>query len=152
LDRLIGEPGTFGPPARRTHPMSNRRSGFTMIEFLVILAILAFLLGILIPFVGQIRSASARQQSINNLRQQALALHNCHDAYKSMPPIVGAFPAQANNQGTLFFYLLPFLEEDNLFRRAEGSVWKNGTLSTPLALFLDGRDKSAPSGNRYKGW
>jgi uncharacterized protein DUF1559 len=31
-------------------------------------------------------------------------------------------------------------------------VWKNGTLGTPLSVFLDARDKSAPPGNRYKGW
>ena len=52
----------------------------------------------------------------------------------------------------MFFYLLPFIEQDNLFRQADGSVWKNGTLGKPLPIFLDGRDKSAPPGNRYKGW
>src|SRR6516162_5529410 len=134
---------------------SNRscRFGLTMIEFLVILAILAFLLGMLLPFVGMMRSVSARNQSSNNLRQQVLALHNCHDSFKGMPPIVGSFPAgQDKTQGTLFFYLLPFLEQDNLYRQAEGSVWKNGTLGMPLSIFLDPRDKSAPPGNRYKGW
>ena len=55
---------------------------------------------------------------------------------QGVPPIVGAFPAQTNTQGTLFFYLLPFLEQDNLYRQAEGSVWKKGTLGTPLPIFL----------------
>ncbi|HMF16570.1 MAG TPA: DUF1559 domain-containing protein [Gemmataceae bacterium] len=132
--------------------MRTKRSAFTMIEFLVILGILAFLFGLMLGFVASVGSASKQAQSINNLRQQVLALHNCHDAYKGMPPIVGAFPAQAKNQGTLFFYLLPFLEQDNLFRQAEGSVWKNGTMGKPVPIFLDGRDKSAPPGNRYKGW
>lgn len=123
-----------------------------MIEFLVILAMLAFLLGLALSFLRGVASASAQTQSSNNLRQQMLALHNCHDVYKGMPPIVGAFPAQTNNTGTLFFYILPFVEQDNLFRQAEGSVWKNNALSTRLALFIDQRDKSAPEGNRYKGW
>jgi type II secretory pathway pseudopilin PulG len=130
----------------------SRGSAFTMVELLVILAILAFVLGVLFPFFMTVRSVSARQQSTNNMRQQILALHNCEAAFKGMPPIVGAFPAQNNSQGTLFFYLLPFLEQDNLYRQAEGSVWKNGTLSTPLSVFLDPRDKTAPPGNRYKGW
>jgi len=130
-----------------------RRFGFTMIEFLVILAMLAFLLGMMLGFVAMAGLGSRRAQSSNNLRQQVLALHNCHDAFKGMPPIVGSFPAgQDKTQGTLFFYLLPFLEQDNLYRQAEGSVWKNGTLGMPLSIFLDPRDKSAPPGNRYKGW
>src|SRR5260370_41056270 len=128
------------------------RFGFTMIEFLVILAILAFFLGVLLPFVGMMRSQSARAQSSNNLRQQILALHNCHDAYKGMPPIVGALPAQANTQGPLFFFLLPFVEQDNVFRQADGSVWKKSTLGMALPIFLDQRDKSAPPDHRYKAW
>jgi hypothetical protein len=130
----------------------SRRFAFTMIEFLIILAILAFLLGLLVPFFALTRSASSRQQSMNNLRQQVLALHACFDAYKGLPPIAGSFPPKADTQGSLFFFILPFVEQDNLFRRAEGSVWKHGTLGMPLPIFLDPRDKSAPPGNRYKGW
>jgi prepilin-type processing-associated H-X9-DG protein len=130
----------------------SSRLGFTMIEFLIILAILAFLLGVILPFVAQVRSVSKRAQSKNNLKMAMLGLHSCQDANNVLPPIVGSYPAKADNQGTIFFFMLPFLEQDNLYRQAQGSVWNKGALGMPVSIFLDPRDKSAPPGNRYKGW
>ena len=52
------------------------RHAFTMIELLVILAILVFVLGMLYPAIRQVQRAASRTQSINNLRQLALAINN----------------------------------------------------------------------------
>src|SRR5262249_29313317 len=102
---------------------SNRepnRSGFTMIELLVILAILAFLLGMLVPAVRQVRRAAARTQSSNNLKQLALAMHSINDTYNKLPPVVGSFPVKNEKAGTLFFHLLPFIEHQNIYQQAQG--------------------------------
>ena len=128
------------------------RAGFTMIELLVILAILTFFLGVLVRFFATMRSASDRTQSQNNLKHLMLSLHSCQDSYNVLPPVVGSYPTKASNHGTVFFFMLPFLEQDNLYRQAEGSVWKSGTMGQPVPLFLDPRDKSAPPNNRYKHW
>src|SRR5579864_9775822 len=104
-----------------------RRPGFTMIELLVILGTLLFVLGLLIPAVQRIRSAASRTQSFNNLKQLALAMHACNDAYKKLPPVVGSFPQQDEKAGTLFFYLLPFIEQANIYKEAEFDVRKKGT-------------------------
>src|SRR5262245_21418935 len=90
------------------------RAGFTMIELLVILGILVFVLGMLYPAIRQVQRAASRTQSINNLRQIALATHSSNDVYKKMPPVVGSFPNKDEKAGTLFFHILPFIEQLNV--------------------------------------
>jgi prepilin-type N-terminal cleavage/methylation domain-containing protein len=125
------------------------RSAFTLIELLVVIAIIAILIGLLVPAVQKVREAAARAQSANNLKQIALACHSCHDQYKKLPAGTGYFPgitgsgtATPAQHGTLFYFLLPFLEQTPVYKTTVGHSY---TSSVVIPIYLAPLDPSIPT-------
>src|SRR3954469_8683011 len=87
------------------------RPGYGLFQLLVVLAVLALLVGMLLPAVQKVRLSAARSQSQNNLKQIGIACHNYHDAIGQLPPGVD------EKHFSPFAYLLPYVERDNLFKK-----------------------------------
>src|SRR5205085_187838 len=60
------------------------------------------------------RGASRRSQSVNNLKQIALAMHNYHSTFDHFPPAVGYGP-DGKTPHSWRVALLPYLEQQSLF-------------------------------------
>ncbi|MCA9134000.1 MAG: DUF1559 domain-containing protein, partial [Planctomycetales bacterium] len=101
----------------------RRMSGFTLVELLVVIAIIGVLVGLLLPAVQAAREAARRMQCSNNLKQQGLALHNYHDAFRSFPigvsyslnSVVAVRHEYCAGSTNWRLSILPFLEQSNAF-------------------------------------
>ena len=135
----------------------HRKRGFTLIELLVVIAIIAILIALLLPAVQQAREAARRTQCRNNLKQLGIALHNYHDAHRSLPAGYasyatsnGSAPATANLDPNTWdaapgwgwtAMLLPYMEQNNLAEQLApvNPIWHtpySGLVETKLSMLL----------------
>jgi prepilin-type N-terminal cleavage/methylation domain-containing protein len=134
--------------------MSKHRHAFTLLELLVVLAIIGLLMALLLVAVQSVRMAAAKAACANNLRQLGLAFHSYHDTHAVLPPatthpvdmdpVIGpsADRYRLLNWGGR---LLPYLEQEPLWRQIDeayaagpspGALHLSSYEAMPLKLFL----------------
>jgi prepilin-type N-terminal cleavage/methylation domain-containing protein/prepilin-type processing-associated H-X9-DG protein len=107
----------------------ERKSGFTLVELLVVITIIAILIALLLPAVQAAREAARRLQCCNHFKQVGVALHNYHSLRECFPPgaiiwkdgmaLPACYPYPTPyyagfGWGTL---ILPFIEQQQVYDR-----------------------------------
>ncbi|MGH7199605.1 MAG: DUF1559 domain-containing protein, partial [Planctomycetaceae bacterium] len=88
------------------------RAGFTKIELLVAVSIIAVLVSLITPAVQQARESMRRRQCASNLHEIGTAIHAYEAVHQQFPP--GSQPPDARS---LHVVLLPYIEQQPLFDR-----------------------------------
>jgi prepilin-type N-terminal cleavage/methylation domain-containing protein/prepilin-type processing-associated H-X9-DG protein len=134
-----------------------QRQGFTLIELIVVIAIIAVIIGLLLPAVQQVRQSAARIQCANNLKQIGLALHGYHDDNQALPPGVKCTNASEWGETDAPGWgwaanLLPYVDQDNLYKKIafdHSIADPNNAVArvTPVSVFLCPADSATPTWN-----
>lgn len=95
-------------PGKRSFPPSSR--GFTLVELLVVVAIIGTLVALLLPAVQAARESARGLKCKNNLRQVVLAVHNYQSAQGTFPSVAVLPRTQPFQPWSAHARLLPYLE------------------------------------------
>lgn len=119
------------------------RRGLSLIELMVVLAILAIMIGLILPAIMKIRESAQRAQCQNHLKQMVLAFHHYHHTQGRFPdggkngadppashPLMTHRPSQ-RSEWSWTYQILPFLEQSSLYDHPDDATIQ----STPVALF-----------------
>jgi prepilin-type processing-associated H-X9-DG protein len=99
---------------------------------LVVIAIIAILIGLLLPAVQKVRDAAARTTCQNNIKQLGLAAHNFHSANNKFPD--GAWATGVAYGNSDLSRLLPYIEQDNIAKNYDYTkAWWDSTVNVAAA-------------------
>ncbi len=122
--RHLSRQATFRGPLVRAG-----RRGFTLVELLVVITIIAMLVGLLIPAVLMARNTARTTQCLNNQRNLTQAVLQYNTSKMKFPPLFSVQPLSLPS-GTLppqrvgwVPHILPYIEQTPLYNTFQMNAW-----------------------------
>jgi type II secretory pathway pseudopilin PulG len=118
------------------------RRAISLLEVLVAVAILAILIGLLLPAVQKVREAALRSRALNNIKQIGLAIHQHANDHADRLPFCG--------RDSTFFKILPYLEHGNYYADLKAGKRQYDD-NYEMKMYLSPADPTLITGNLRKG-
>lgn len=126
------------PVARRPRlrrPAHHPRGGFTLVELLVVITIIAMLVGLLIPAIQAARERGRYAQCLNNQREVGTAITNYVTSKDHFPPLYSQQPdpkgyGLLNPRATWVPPLLSYLGNNPLYQAFQNNQWNSGAIAS----------------------
>lgn len=135
------------PASRALRP--ELRPAVTLVELLVVIAVVGTLIALLLPAVQGAREASRRTQCQNNLRQIGVGVNQFHEVMKTFP--IGCKGCQATPRLQIAWsvYLLPYVDEKSVWNLVDETQMYNSQRNreagqTAISLYLCPSTATAP--------
>lgn len=127
--------------------MRGRVRGFTLVELLVVVAVIALLVGVLLPSLSQARGSGMRMQGASNIRQLQIAntMYADDHAGRMMPGAIGIGTTNLHRwHGTRESVGLPFEPEGgSITPYLDGDGGSRGVRRCPALRIPEGMDRSS---------
>lgn len=93
-----------------------KENGFTLVELLVVISVIALLLGVLVPVLSKARNSALRTVCQSNLNSIGLGFRMYLDDNAEIMPIATNMPSlELNDDPPITKFLLPYLSDPKVF-------------------------------------